>query len=79
MIEVSYKSMSIGFANNDSEIEFDSEKSTPNSLSGLMRLILNKPFSMVMSRRGEIIEIKSMERTALQLRCHEAVCGEALL
>jgi hypothetical protein len=60
-MEVTYKSMSITFDTGDHE-EFSSENDTSNVFSRLFRLVLNKPFSMVMSKMGEIIEVKGFDK-----------------
>ena len=60
-IEVSYKNMSVSFDTGDHEIEFSSEKDTSNLISKYLRLILNKPFNMVISKSGKIIEIKGID------------------
>ncbi|MGN6181964.1 MAG: DUF6263 family protein [Mucilaginibacter sp.] len=61
-MEVTYKSMSITFDTGDHEIEFSSEKDTSNVFSRLFRLVLNRPFSMVMNKMGKIIEVKGFDK-----------------
>jgi len=61
-IEVTYKNMSITFSTGDHEMEFSSENDTSNIFSKFLRLILNKPFNMVMNKKGNIIEIKGLDK-----------------
>ena len=62
IMSVVYKSMSMNVTFNGHEVEMSSEGDTSNMFSKIMHGILNQPFDMVMSNRGEIIAVKNFDK-----------------
>lgn len=62
IMSVVYKSISMNVTFNGRELEMTSEGDTSNMFSKIMHGMLNQPFDMVMSNRGEIIAVKNFDR-----------------
>lgn len=61
-MSVVYKSMSMSFVINGHEIEISSEGDTSNLISKVMHGIINHPFDMVISNRGQIVAVENFDK-----------------
>jgi hypothetical protein len=60
-MEIMYRSIALNMDIAGKTLDFDSNGDTTNILSRAMKNIIDKPFTLIISRRGEVIAVKNSE------------------
>ncbi len=61
-MEVAYRSMSMVMSLGDRKIEMSSTGDTSNIMTKAVQFMLNKPFEMTITKRGQILEVKNFDK-----------------
>ncbi|HEK19710.1 MULTISPECIES: DUF6263 family protein [unclassified Mucilaginibacter] len=67
ILEVAYKNINMTMDVPGKTISFNSNGDTTNVLSNLMRNVMNKPFTLIVSKTGRIIGIKNLDNIFMNM------------
>ncbi|OOQ58104.1 DUF6263 family protein [Mucilaginibacter pedocola] len=60
-MEVTYKKLGMHIQMGDKEMGFSSEAGADDLMSKVIKIMINKPFIITMSKRGQIVEVKNID------------------